>query len=55
LLFVLVMEILNGLFRLADPNRLLTSLHAPAIRYRLSLYADDIVIFLAPVWPRTSG
>jgi hypothetical protein len=27
---------------------LFTSLHAPSIRYQLSLYADDLVIFVVP-------
>jgi hypothetical protein len=43
-LFVLAMEALNALFRLADSWGILLSLHAPVIRYRLSLYADDSVI-----------
>jgi hypothetical protein len=46
LLFILVMEALKGLFRHADQNELFSSLRAPAIKYRLSLYADDLVIFL---------
>jgi hypothetical protein len=46
-LFVLAMEDLNALFRLTDSWGVLTSLRAPAIRYRLSLY----VIFIMPsVW-----
>jgi hypothetical protein len=43
------METLNGLFRRSELNGLLTSLHAPAIQYRVSLYADDHAIFLTPM------
>jgi hypothetical protein len=42
------MEALNALFRLADAWGILSSHHAPVIRYRLSLYADDLVIFVIP-------
>jgi hypothetical protein len=48
LLFFLVMEALNGLFRWVDQNGLLSSLRAPAIKHHLSLYANDLVIFLSP-------
>jgi hypothetical protein len=48
LLFILVMEALNGLFRRVDLNGLFSQLHAPSIKFRLSLYADDLVIFLVP-------
>jgi hypothetical protein len=47
-LFVLAMEALNALFRQVDSWGALTSLLAPAIRYRLSLYAHDLVIFITP-------
>jgi hypothetical protein len=40
------MEALNGLFRYAEQSRRFTPLQAPAMKYRLSLYADDLVIFL---------
>jgi hypothetical protein len=46
LFFILVMEALNGLFHRADLNDLLSPLRAPSIKFRLSLYADDLVIFL---------
>jgi hypothetical protein len=42
------MEALNGLFRHADQSGLFLPLCGPAIKYRLSLYADDLVIFLRP-------
>jgi hypothetical protein len=48
LLFVVCIEALNNLFRLAD-TRNLYPLRSPAIKYRLSLYADDLVAFATPV------
>jgi hypothetical protein len=48
LVFVLVMEALNGLFRHADSSMWFTSLCEPAIKFQLSLYEDDLMIFLAP-------
>jgi len=47
LLFVIVMEILNALLRLADIRGLLRALH-PKVRERTFLYADDVVVFLSP-------
>ena len=47
LLFVIVMEILNALLRLADNRGLLRALH-PKVRERTFLYADDVVVFLSP-------
>jgi len=44
LLFVLVMEVLNALLRLADDQGLLCALHS-RITERAFLYADDVVIF----------
>jgi hypothetical protein len=48
LLFVLVIEALNALFRCAEERRLFSSLRSSAIRQRVSLYADDLMIFLTP-------
>jgi hypothetical protein len=47
LLFILVMEALNGMFRHAEQSKRFSPLHAPAIKYRL--YDDDLVIFLKPL------
>jgi hypothetical protein len=47
LLFILAMEVLNALFTCVDDQGLLMSLCASAIRFRVSLYADDLVVFLA--------
>jgi hypothetical protein len=48
LLFVLVMEVLSSLIRLADAWSLLAPLHTHHIQHRSSLYVDDLVIFLSP-------
>jgi hypothetical protein len=42
------MEALNSLVALANRRGLFTPLRSPNIRHRLSLYADDLVIFVAP-------
>jgi len=47
LLFVLVMESLNALLRLAEARRLLTTLH-PKIKERTFMYAYDVVVYLSP-------
>jgi hypothetical protein len=47
-LFVLAMEALNTLFQLADSWGVLASLRTPAIRHRLSLYANNLAIFVSP-------
>ena len=49
MLFVLVMEVLNGLIGYADQNGFLSPLPIRASRCRASLYADDLVVFLTPV------
>lgn len=46
MLFVLVMEVLNALIRHAEELNLLTPLGPSAIRSRVSLYSDDLLIFL---------
>jgi hypothetical protein len=49
LLFVLLMEVLSTLIRLADSWSLLAPLHQNLSQHRASLYADDLVIFLSPM------
>jgi hypothetical protein len=49
MLFLLVMEVLNGLFRKADSWSLLQELPPRQIPFRLSMYADDMVLFLSPI------
>ncbi|WVZ82473.1 hypothetical protein U9M48_029730 [Paspalum notatum var. saurae] len=48
LLFVIVMEVLNALFAEADRSGMLAPLPGDVIKYRASIYADDLVIFLTP-------
>jgi hypothetical protein len=48
-LFVITMEVLNAFFRLADCRGLLSLLQARAVRYRVFLYMDDLVLFVNPV------
>lgn len=47
-LFVIVMDVLNALLLEADRRALLTSLPGNGIKYRASIYADDLVVFLTP-------
>jgi hypothetical protein len=49
MLFVLVMECFHALFRKADSLGLLQQLGRHDIRFRASLYADDVVTFSSPV------
>jgi hypothetical protein len=48
MLFVFVMDVLNSLFNLAERRGLLHSLEGANIRSRLSVYADDVVLFVQP-------
>jgi hypothetical protein len=47
-LFIIIMEVLNALITAADRHVVLTPLPGLAIKYRASIYTDDLVIFLAP-------
>jgi hypothetical protein len=38
----------NALFHLADSAGVLSSFRTPAIRYRVSLYVDNLVVFIDP-------
>jgi hypothetical protein len=49
LLFVIAMDVLSALFRAAENAGVLTGLSAMGHRHRVSLYADDVVIFARPV------
>lgn len=48
MLFVIVMEVLNSLIRAADQRWLLTMLPGSSIVHMASLYADDLVVLVAP-------
>jgi hypothetical protein len=43
---MLSMEALNALFHLTGSTGVLSSLRAPSIRHRVSLYVDDLVVFI---------
>jgi hypothetical protein len=49
MLFVMVMDVLNSLFRAAESRGLLQSLEEAGVRNRLSIYADDVVLFVKPM------
>ena len=48
MLFVIVMEVLNSLFGEAVRQGALSPLPGRAIRHRVSLYADDLVLLVSP-------
>ena len=48
MLFVIVMEVLNSLFGEAVRQGSLSPLPGRAIRHRVSLYADDLVLLVSP-------
>jgi hypothetical protein len=48
LLFVLAMDVLSALFRTAERAGVLGDLSSIGLRHRVSLYADDVVIFVRP-------
>jgi hypothetical protein len=49
LVFVLTMDVMNALFKRADCAHLLTPLQPRAMKYRVFLYAEDMVVFVAPM------
>jgi hypothetical protein len=49
LLFIIAMDVLSALFRAAEHAGVLAGLNALGLRHRVSLYADDVVIFARPV------
>jgi hypothetical protein len=48
LLFILAIDLLNQLLQLATDRGLLSPLYGSTARFRLSMYADDAVIFIRP-------
>ena len=48
MLFILVMDVLSHLITKASDEQLLQPLARRALQHRISLYADDVVIFLRP-------
>jgi len=49
MLFILVMEVINHTIRWLDSEGLLSQLGTAAITQRTSIYADDLILFVAPV------
>jgi hypothetical protein len=49
LLFILVMEVLGAMFQKADGCELLQAMGTRQIKHHLSLYADDLIMFITPV------
>ena len=49
MLFILVMDVLNRMFIKASEGGLLQPLSRRPIQHRISLYADDVAIFLQPI------
>jgi hypothetical protein len=47
-LFLFVMEVLNALLRHAENLQLLAPLPCRGVRFRTSMYADDVVMFISP-------
>ncbi|WVZ55719.1 hypothetical protein U9M48_006344 [Paspalum notatum var. saurae] len=48
MLFILVMEVLHALVVKASRQNLLQPLAVPQARHRMSIYADDVILFLRP-------
>jgi hypothetical protein len=48
LLLILAIEPLNQLMHVATDKGLLTKLNGRTTRFQVSMYADDVVIFLKP-------
>jgi len=48
MLFVLAMEVLGRLIRWAESQSIFSPLRCTAVRSRVSLYADDVIMFITP-------
>ena len=48
MLFILVMDVLNALIGKADEEALLQPLATHRVKHRVSLYADDVALFIRP-------
>jgi hypothetical protein len=49
MLFVLIMDVLNSLFLLAEDRGLLQNLQGANVQNRISIYVDDVVLFFKPI------
>ena len=48
-LFIMIIDVLNAAFQLAEECGLFESLERVGIRHRLSLFADDVVLLIKPI------
>jgi hypothetical protein len=48
MLFIIVMDVLSSLFKHAEERGLLHDLAIRNVKFRLSIYADDVVLFVKP-------
>jgi hypothetical protein len=48
MIFILVMDVLGYMFKKASEENLLEPLARRAVQLRVSIYADEVVIFLKP-------
>lgn len=48
MLFVIAMDVLNAMIAKADRRHILATLPGGVIKFRASLYADDLVLFVLP-------
>lgn len=48
MLFILVMDVLNAIIGKADEEALLQPLAIAQVKHRVSLYADDVALFIRP-------
>ena len=51
LLFVIAMDVLTAIISKAHEARVLSTINRCSPMQRLSLYADDVVLFIKPTWP----
>lgn len=49
MLFIIIMEPLQQLFRLAADMQVLAPLARDGLKQRLSIFADDVIVFLKPI------
>lgn len=49
MLFILIMEPLQRMFKLASDSGILTSLARVGLGHRMSIFADEFIVFIKPV------
>ena len=48
MIFILIMDVLNDIIGKADEKALLQPLATTQVKHRVSLYADDVALFIRP-------